>query len=86
MSEQTARWPKPPSARRKARRRRVEARRFRVHYDLAYDGGGSEWDGYYRTRAGAVLAIWWNRHVSSWGGSAELYDRDAHPWTKAAGK
>lgn len=47
--------------------------KFVVEYDLAYDGGGSRWNGYYRTYTGARAAALWNLHVSSWGGSAEVY-------------
>ena len=71
MSEQL--YPSPSrEARLERRRSRAEKRRYRVDYDLAYDGGGSEWSGYYRTRAGAKVAAWWNVHVSSWGGTAVL--------------
>lgn len=52
-----------------------ERGRYRVRYHLIYDGGGGEWDGYYRTRLGARVAIFWNRHVASYGGSAILYER-----------
>ena len=50
---------------------------FVVHYDLAYDGGGSAWKGYYRTYTGARIAALWNLHVTSWGGSAEVF---AYPY------
>lgn len=46
-----------------------------VHYDLAYDGGGDSWDGYYRTKFGAKISAWWNYHIASWGGSAILEHR-----------
>lgn len=59
-------------ARLERRQSRAEKRRYRVDYDLAYDGGSSEWSGYYRTRVGAKIAAWWNVHVSSWGGTADL--------------
>lgn len=49
-------------------------RRWHVRYDLAYDGGGSQWVGYYRTFTGAKLAVWWNRNVASWGGTAAIFD------------
>lgn len=52
-------------------------RRYRVDYDLAYDGGGSRWMGYYRTSTGARIAAFWNYHFASWGGSAELVDQHA---------
>ena len=52
-------------------------RRWRVDYDLAYDGGGSgPFINYYRTRKGAKIAAFWNIHVSSWGGSAILTDQE----------
>lgn len=47
---------------------------FVVHYDLAYDGGGSTWKGYYKTYTGARIAALWNLHVKSWGGSAEVFE------------
>jgi hypothetical protein len=50
-------------------------RRWRVDYDLAYDGGGTSWKGYYRTRWGARVAAWWNYHFASWGGSAVLVEQ-----------
>lgn len=56
-----------------------QPRRYAVHYDLAYDGGGERFTNEYRTRAGATVAAWWNRHVSSWGGSARLEDRLTAP-------
>lgn len=46
--------------------------RWRVDFDLAYDGGGSSWTQYYRTKIGARISMLWNCHVASWGGSAEL--------------
>jgi hypothetical protein len=49
-------------------------RRWHVHYNLAYDGGGSDFTSYYRTLWGAKIAVWWNRHVFSWGGTAEIFD------------
>jgi hypothetical protein len=61
-----ARYPKERARRDKSHRP------WRADYDLAYDGGGSEWSGYYRTRVGAEVAIWLNLYVLSWGGSAEL--------------
>ena len=47
--------------------------KFVVEYDLAYDGGGCSWNGYYRTYSGARLAAFWNLHFGSWGGKAELF-------------
>jgi len=55
------------------------SRPWRVEYDLAYDGGGSSWTAYYRTRWGAKFSAWWNVHVSSWGGSAVLFDNKKEP-------
>lgn len=49
-------------------------RRWRVEYDLAYDGGSSEFIEYYRTKIGAYIARFWNKHVTSWGGKAVLID------------
>ena len=46
---------------------------YRMHYDLAYDGGGSEFDEYYKTVLGARIAAFFHLHIRSWGGSAELY-------------
>jgi hypothetical protein len=68
------------------RKRERQARRLERHrrrpwwvvYDLAYDGGGSEWTGYYKARWQALVALWWNRHVTSYGGEARLYE---NPYT-----
>jgi hypothetical protein len=51
-------------------------RRWRVDYDLAYDGGVTHWSGYYPNKAFAIIATWWNVSVSSWGGTAFLYDQE----------
>lgn len=48
-------------------------RPWRVDYDLAYDGGGQSWSGFYRTIVGARIAAFWNVQVASWGGSAVLH-------------
>lgn len=69
MEQVVERWPKPRKA------RDVSNLPWRVDYDLAYDGGGSRWSGYYRTRTGARLSVWWNLHMRSWGGSAKLVRR-----------
>jgi hypothetical protein len=61
-------YPKEPR-----RRRDKSGRRYRVDYDLAYDGGGSEWSGYYRTHLGARIAAFYNYHLASYGGRAALY-------------
>lgn len=60
------------------RRRRKLARKkllanFIVEYDLAYEGGGGRWNGYYRTMWVARIAAWYHVHVGSWGGSADLF-------------
>lgn len=47
-----------------------------VVYELAYDGGGSDWWQYYRTRHGALVSAWWNLYITSWGGSATLIEID----------
>lgn len=41
--------------------------------DAFLDGGGSRWHKEYRTALGAHIARWWNLHVASWGGRADLY-------------
>lgn len=64
-------------AKRKVEKKKARAR-FVVEYDLAYDGGGNRWDGWYKTYWGARTAAFWNLHVSSYGGSAEIY-----PYPKA---
>ena len=67
MSERL--YPREPKVKDKS------GRRFHVFYDLAYDmGGGGKWTGYYRTRLGAKIAAWWNVHLLSWGGTADLDD------------
>lgn len=63
------------TARAELRETRRARRRYRMHYDLAYDGGGSEFDQFYRTRFGARWSAFWHLHLRSWGGSAQLYDR-----------
>ena len=50
-------------------------RRWRVDYDLAYDGGGTEWSGYYHTRPLALIAAWYHSYIGSWGGTAILFDQ-----------
>jgi hypothetical protein len=49
--------------------------RWRVDYNLVYDGGGTRWSGYYRFKAQALIAAWWNIHISAWTGTAFLYDQ-----------
>ena len=55
-------------------KRDKSGRRFRVYYKLLYDGNYIEWIGYYNTKTGARLAIFWNRKIASWGGEALLRD------------
>lgn len=50
-----------------------EKRKWRVEYDLNYDGGSSIWTGYYRTLIGAKLLAFYNIRIASWGGTADLY-------------
>ena len=58
---------------RKLERKKARAN-FVVEYDLAYEGGGSRWDGYYKTIWGARLDAFWQSHFpNSYGGSAEIY-------------
>ena len=61
--------------RKQARRLRKKMARsnYRIRYDLAFDGGGSVFDEYYKTRTGALISSFFWRHVRSWGGSAYLY-------------
>ena len=51
------------------------SRRWAVVYDLAYDGGGSDFVEFYRTKTGALVARWLHMNLRSWGGSAKLYDQ-----------
>lgn len=46
--------------------------RWRVDFDLAYDGGGAAWTQYYKTKIGACFSMVWHKYVASWGGKAEL--------------
>lgn len=43
-----------------------------VEYDLAYDGGGSRWKGYYRAKWWAKVCAFYNVRIGSWGGTAVL--------------
>lgn len=54
-------------------------RRYRVDYNLLYDGSQSEWSGYYRFRVSTWFAIPFNRFIQSWGGSAKVYDQRSAP-------
>lgn len=58
------------------RKKRRSDRRWRVDYDVAYDGGGIYWQGYYSNKVFALIATWWNIKISSWGGTATLYDQE----------
>ncbi len=49
-------------------------RRWFVIFDLAYDCGGHSWHQYYRTKIGALISIFWNKNIASWGGGAVLFD------------
>lgn len=69
MSTSERLYPKP-------KKPSVESRRWRLDCDLAYDGGGTSWKGYYKTRTGARLAAWWHYHYASWGGSIVLVDQE----------
>lgn len=51
-----------------------EDRPWFVAYDLIYDNGFGRWTQYYRTQIGARISAWWKFNISSWGGSAILYD------------
>lgn len=44
-----------------------------VDFSLAYDGGGSEFTKFYRTKVGAFISIWWKKNVFSWGGTHNLF-------------
>jgi hypothetical protein len=65
-------WAKKQKRDRKRAKQKARAN-YRVHYNVAYDGGGSEFDEYYKTKLGARIATFFHLHVRSWGGSAELY-------------
>lgn len=59
--------------RERALQKKTDRSNYRVHYDVAYDGGGSEFDEYYKTKLGARISAFFHLHFRSWGGSAELY-------------
>lgn len=52
-------------------------RRWRLDAELAYDGGGSQWSEYYRTKTTAKIAAFWHYHIASWGGNIQLVDTEA---------
>lgn len=45
-------------------------------FELAYDGGGEAWIGYYRTKFGARMSMLWHYYVASWGGSAKVIQNE----------
>lgn len=49
--------------------------RYRLDCDLAYDGGGSRWSSYHKTKIGAKISAWYHYHIASWGGSIDLVDQ-----------
>jgi hypothetical protein len=53
-------------------KRNAHTCRWRVDFDLAYDGGGSAWTQYYWTKFGARFSMFWHKQIASWSGSAEL--------------
>ena len=61
----------------KRKREARQLRRWRMEYDLIYDGGGSAFAVHYRTKLGARWSAFWHMHVRSWGGSAQLFDSAA---------
>jgi len=78
MSEVLWRSSDKKQARKDRRRQKKMARsHFRMNYDLAYDGGGSVFDEYYKTELGARISAFFHLHFRSWGGSAELYPHPA---------
>jgi len=52
-------------------------RKYRVCYNLLYDGGYVHWEGWYHFWILARLAIPLNMYVGAWEGKAVLYKRDA---------
>lgn len=52
-------------------------RRWRVDYKKPryYYGGSEHWSGYYQFKILALIATFWNVNVSSWDGTAFLYDQ-----------
>lgn len=52
------------------------SRPWRVEYELAYDGGGGRWTGYYNSEDSARFFAWVEVKIKSWGGSAVLYKND----------
>jgi hypothetical protein len=66
--------------RREKRLAKKKLRPWWVQYCLAYDGGGSTWIGYYRTKTGAYISAFINVHIKSWGGTAYLFQRAEGIW------
>jgi hypothetical protein len=62
-------WPRPAKP--------VKAqvwRKWRVDYQLAYDGGElAMFSTYHRTKFGAYVAAWWHYNIASYGGTATLF-------------
>lgn len=54
-------------------------RRWRVKYDLTYEGGGGEWSGYYRSKTMSFVCAWFNVYVASYGGTAIRIDQWSKP-------
>lgn len=48
--------------------------RWRIYFDLAYDGGGASWTQYYWTKTGARFSRIWHLYIASWGGRAQLQE------------
>ena len=57
------------------RKNKTHVHRWRVDYDCTYDGGSTEWSGYYHFRTWAIICAWWNCHISAWTGTAMLHDQ-----------
>lgn len=60
------------------RRRRLDdaTLRWRVDWELAFDGGGETGTAYFATRWGARLYAWYMYHLASYGGVVELTDQE----------
>jgi hypothetical protein len=62
-------WPKKVK---QTKRDVAKGRPWRVDYDLAYEGGGTAFKQYYRTRQGAIFSAFFHKFVRSYGGTAIL--------------
>lgn len=69
MTTSTVLYPKE-----KRRKEKVNYKHW-VDYSLAYDGGGSKFTKYYRSRFNARVFAWWHVHIASWGGTAVLFTK-----------